>query len=200
MGAVNFYVTECGIDEHEAFDKLVTEATIAYGEDEYNGTISTTELVGDPVVIAREFSDESENAGYEYAKKHNYGEKWESRCLDLGVTEYIVTTVQKTLIQDRVSPVFETRYILEEFTNGVVMSVGKPFETEQEAEDAAMKRAIESKTRVVVREVKVPVKGKDVVSYVDPDVRHYEKLPKDLPEGATVSEIHVYGFYGKAAI
>lgn len=199
MGAVNFYVTECGIDECEAFDKLVTEATLQYGEDEYNGTISTTELVGDPVVIAREFSDESENAGYEYAKKNDYGEKWESRCLDLGVTEYIVTTVQKTLIQDRVSPVFETRYILEEFINGVVRSVGKPFETEQEAEDAAMKRAIESKTRVVVREVKVPVKGKDVVSYVDPDVRHYEKLPKDLPEGATVSEIHVYGFYGRAA-
>lgn len=200
MGAVNFYLTECGKNEREAFDKLVTEATLQYGEDEYNGTISTTELVGDPVVIAKKFSDESENAGYEYAKEHNYGEKWESRCLDLGVTEYIVTTVQKTLIQDRVSPVFETRYILEEFTNGVVRSVGKPLETEQEAEDAAMKRAIESKTRVVVREVKVPVKGKDVVSYVDPDVRHYEKLPKDLPEGATVSEIHVYGFYGKAAI
>ena len=200
MGEVNFYLTECGIDEREAFDKLVTEATLQYGEDEYNGSISTTELVGDPVVIAREFSDKSEDAGYEYAKKNNYGEKWESRCLDLGVTEYIVTTVKKTLIQDRVSPVFETRYILEEFTNGVVMSVGKPFETEQEAEDAAIKRAIESKTRVVVREAKMLVKGKDIVSYVDPDVRHYEKLPKDLPEGATVSEIHVYGFYGWAAI
>lgn len=200
MGAVNFYVTACGKDEREAFNKLVAEATREYGEDEYNGSISTTELVGDPVVIAKEFSDESEDAGCKYAKENNYGEKWESRCLDLGVTEYLVTTVKKTLIQDRVSPVFETRYILEEFTNGVVMSVGKPLETEQEAEDAAMKRAIESKTRVVVREVKVPVKGKDVVSYVDPDVRHYEKLPKDLPEGATVSEIHVYGFYGKAAI
>ena len=199
MGAVNFYVTECGIDECEAFDKLVTEATLQYGEDEYNGTISTTELVGDPVVIAREFSDESENAGYEYAKKNDYGEKWESRCLDLGVTEYIVTTVQKTLFQDRVSPVFETRYILEEFINGVVRSVGKPFETEQEAEDAAMKRAIESGTRVVVCKVKVPTKGREVVSYVDPDVQHYEELPKNLPEGAVVSEIHMYGFYGRAA-
>lgn len=199
MGAVNFYVTACGKDEREAFNKLVAEAMKEYGEDEYNGTISTTELVGDPVVIAREFSDESENAGYEYAKKNDYGEKWESGCLDLGVTEYIVTTAQKTLIQDRVSPVFETRYILEEFINGVVRSVGKPFETEQEAEDAAAQRAIESGTRVVVCKATVPTKGRDVVSFVDPDVQHYKKLPKDLPEGASVAEIHMYGFYGRAA-
>jgi len=199
MGAVNFYVTECGIDECEAFDKLVTEATLQYGEDEYNGTISTTELVGDPVVIAREFSDESENAGYEYAKKNDYGEKWESRCLDLGVTEYIVTTVKKTVIRERATLVFETRYILEEIRDGVIASVGEPFKTKQEAEDAAIKRAIESGTRVVASRTKVPTKGRDVVSYVDPDVQHYKKLPKDLPEGASVAEIHMYGFYGWAA-
>lgn len=199
MGAVNFYVTECGIDECEAFDKLVTEATREYGEDEYNGSISTTKLVGDPVVIAKEFSDESKDAGYEYSKKHNYGEKCESRCLDLGVTEYVVTTVKKTLVPERETFIFESKYILEEIRDGVVASVGKPFETKQEAEDAAVQRAIESGTRVVVCKVKVPTKGREVVSYVDPDVQHYEKLPKDLPEGASVSEIHIYGFYGRAA-
>ena len=199
MGMMSFYVTECGKDEREAFNKLVAEATREYGEDEYNGSISTTELVGDPVVIAKEFSDESEDAGCKYAKKNNYGEKWESRCLDLGVTEYIVTTVKKTLVPERETFIFETRYILEEIRDGVVASVGKPFETKQEAEDAAVQRAIESGTRVVVCKATVPTKGRDVVSYADPDVQHYKKLPKDLPEGASVAEVHIYGFYGWAA-
>ena len=198
MGMISFYVTECGRDEYDAFSKLVMEAQREYGEDMYNGTISTTELIGDPVVIAKEFSDESEDAGYEYAKKNNYGEKWESRCLDLGVKEYIVTTVKRTHSRPRQSRVC-TQYILEEFKDGVVTSIGKPFEIREEAEDAAMQRAIENGTRVVVRETQVLVKGKDVVTYMDPDVQHYEKLPKDLPEGAVVSEIHVYGFYGRAA-
>lgn len=199
MGAVNFYVTECGRNEYEAFSKLVEAAQREYGEDMYNGTISTTTLVGDPVVIAKEFSDKSENAGYEYAKKNNYGEKWESRCLDLGVTEYVVTTVKKTVIRERATLVFETRYILEEIRDGVIASVGEPFKTKHEAEDAAIKRAIESGTRVVASRTKVPTKGRDVVSFVDPDVRHYEELPKNLPKGAVVSEIHMYGFYGWAA-
>ena len=199
MGAMNFYVTECGKDEHEAFSKLVKEAKREHGEDMYNGTISTTDLVGAPVVIAKKFSDKSENAGYEYAKKNNYGEKWESRCLDLGVKEYIVTTVKKTLVPERETFIFEIGYILEEIRDGIVASVGKPFETKQEAEDAAAQRAIESGTRVVVCKATVPTKGREVVSYVDPDVRHYEKLPQNLPEGAVVSEIHMYGFYGLAA-
>lgn len=199
MGMMNFYVTECGRDEYDAFSKLVKEAQKEYGEDEYNGTISTTDLVGAPVVIAKKFSAESEHAGYEYAKRNNYGEKWESRCLDLGVKEYIVTTVKKTVIRERATLVFQTRYILEEVRDGVIASVGKPFETKQEAENAAIKRAIESGTRVVASRTKVPTKGRDVVSFVDPDVQHYEELPKDLPEGAVVSEIHMYGFYGWAA-
>ena len=199
MGTVNFYVTECGRNEREAFNKLVKEAQREYGKNEYNGTISTTDLVGAPVVIAKKFSAESEDAGCEYAKKNNYGEKWESRCLDLGVKEYIVTTVKKTLAQERETFMFEIGYILEEIRDGVVASVGKPFETKQEAEDAAVQRAIESGTRVVVCKATVPTKGRDVVLYVDPDVQHYEKLPKDLPERAVVSEIHMYGFYGRAA-
>ena len=198
MGMMSFYVTECGKDKYEAFNKLVKEAQREYGEDMYNGTISTTDLVGDPVVIAKKFSAESEHAGYEYAKKNNYGEKWESRCLDLGVKEYIVATVKKTHSRPRQSRVC-TQYILEEFKDGVAASIGKPFEIREEAEDAAMQRAIENGTRVVVRETQVLVKGKDVVTYMNPDVQHYEKLPKDLPEGAVVSEIHVYGFYGLAA-
>ena len=199
MGAMSFYVTECGKDEYEAFSKLVKEAQREYGEDMYNGTISTTKLVGDPVVIAKEFSDESEDAGCKYAKKNNYGEKWESRCLDLGVTEYVVTTVKKTVIRKRAPLVFRTRYILEEIRDGVIASVGKPFKTKQEAEDAAIKRAIESGTLVVASRTKVPTKGRDVVSFVESDVRHYKELPKDLPEGASVAEIHMYGFYGWAA-
>lgn len=199
MGVVNFYVTACGRDEYEAFNKLVKEAKRKYGKDEYNGSIFTTELVGAPVVIAKKFSAESEHAGYEYAKKNNYGEKCESRCLDLGVTEYVVTTVKKTVIPERETFIFESKYILEEIRDGVVASVGKPFETKQEAEDAAAQRAIESGTRVVVCKATVPTKGREVVSYVDPDVQHYEELPKNLPEGAVVSEIHIYGFYGRAA-
>ena len=198
MGAVNFYVTECGRNEYEAFSKLVEAAQREYGEDMYNGTISTTTLVGDPVVIAKEFSDKSENAGYEYAKKNNYGEKWESRCLDLGVKEYTVTTVKKTHSKPRQSRVC-TQYILEELKDGVVTAIGKPFEIREEAEEAAMKRAIENGTCVVVREADVLVQGKDVVTYMNADVQHYEKLPKNLPEGAVVSETHVYGFYGLAA-
>lgn len=76
MGAISFYVTGEGKNEREAFEKLVDQAIADYGADAYNGTISTTELVESPIVIAKVYSDQSEQTGRAYAKREDYGEKW----------------------------------------------------------------------------------------------------------------------------
>lgn len=83
-GAESFSVASTGKDAMEVFNQLVSEAEYEYGHDPYNGTISTTDFDGRVIWIADKYTEESDRLAREYIEKDDNGEKWESRCLDLG--------------------------------------------------------------------------------------------------------------------
>jgi hypothetical protein len=83
-GAQSFSVASDGTDAREVFKQLVDEAYYEYGHDPYNGTISTTDFNGRVIKIADVYSEEADTKAREYIEKDGNGEKWESRCLDLG--------------------------------------------------------------------------------------------------------------------
>jgi len=83
-GATSFSVAGTGSDARVVFNNLVSEAFYEYGHDPYNGTISTTDFDGSVIKIADVYSEEADTKAREYIEKDNNGEKWESRCLDLG--------------------------------------------------------------------------------------------------------------------
>lgn len=189
MGACSFYEMASGSSAQEAFTSLCSQAIQEYGSYEYNGTISTTELVGKPVVIATKYSGKAELEGRNYAKEHDYGNKWEARALDLGVVKYRITTVEKMDLSGTSAPEFAIRYEAED----------KVYKTRKNAEQAAMRIAKEQGHNVSVRKVYALVSGSNMVSQIVADTEECEELPDKLPDGADVEEIHMWGFYGWAA-
>lgn len=189
MGAIKFYETASAATAQEAFGMLRSQAVEEYGNDPYNGTISTTDLVGEPVIIARKYSKRSENAGYKYAEQHAFGEKWEARALDLGVMKYRITTAEKLDLSGAPEPEFAVRYEADNRT----------YETQEQAEQAAMQIAQNYGHNVSVCKVYVPVSGSNIVSQIVADAEECEKLPGRLPAGAKVEKIHMWAFYGWAA-
>lgn len=85
MGATNFIEFQMAETANAAFDALVQEAVFWYGHDPYNGTISTTRLVGaHHARVAEEWSEDAREAAIEAAEADGWGKKYESRCIDCG--------------------------------------------------------------------------------------------------------------------
>lgn len=88
MGAVNFINFETGKTAREAFDKLVAKAEKRYGDNPYNGTISTTSLSSKPAkVIRKRYTKNAMKEAAKVAESDDWGEKWESRAIDCGATK-----------------------------------------------------------------------------------------------------------------
>ena len=83
-GAQPFAQVGDGKYAKEVFNKLVDEATYEYGHDPYNGTISTTNFGGSTIKIADTYSEEADAKAREYIENDDNGDKWVSKCLDLG--------------------------------------------------------------------------------------------------------------------
>lgn len=83
-GAQPFAQVGDGKYAKEVFNKLVDEANYEYGHDPYNGTISTTNFGGSTIKIADTYSEEADAKAKEYIENDDNGEKWVSKCLDLG--------------------------------------------------------------------------------------------------------------------
>ena len=84
MGACNFIEFGKGKTAQEAFGILVSEAEWDYGHDPYNGTISTTRLVGNNIIVADEWCDGARDMAIKVAVADGWGEKRESRAVDCG--------------------------------------------------------------------------------------------------------------------
>ena len=204
MGAISFFEIGEGIDAFDAFSKRCADAEEQFGKSEYSGTIATTVLVDGVKKLADVYSPEIEDYAYEYADSQGFGSKWESRCLDLGVCEYRVTTVNKPRIKKETLK-YETRFVvsyaLPPNVSGHVNT--KPLEikiveTKAEAEEIARNYALVNAVNVVVKKQKVPVSGTEEVSRFECTTKVYKSKPKRIPKDAHMTEIHMYAFYGFA--
>lgn len=204
MGAINFFKTAEGESAGEAFDSLVEYFTREAGEDEYNGTISTTQLCGSPHKIAEKYTKTALKKAVEYAKKDSYGQKWESRSLDLGIVKYVVVSASR---KKKAHPQkkFRMGYILITMDgDGRWIPIrAKVYDSKSKADEAAIYMALHSdEYHIRVGRIMYPEgnpSGVNVVTDVEKTTKVYKSRPKHIPKGAVLKEIHMWGFYGWAA-
>ena len=92
MGAELFTMEAKGNDVKEVFNDLVEEALRLYGNNRYNGKISTTSLANE-IRLPKEVQkskDKKKAINELLMKDENFGfiHKWETRYADLGVSHY----------------------------------------------------------------------------------------------------------------
>jgi hypothetical protein len=206
MGACNFIVFGRGATAREAFDELVIDAEFQYGHDPYNGTISTTSLSRRPAkVIRKQYAEKAREEAKKFAERDGWGEKWESRVLDLGIVGWEVSTYEKTprtsQIAAKVS--YQTFY------------VGYADDREiccEKTAAAAKQRVIdhmERNGRGVVERYQVRkesrcIKDGKVVDQNRVDTRSFEmvrktRVTKSKPKNRNARAIHMWAFYGWAS-
>lgn len=198
MGATEFANTWTGTDYKQGFRELCDQATFEYGNDPYNGTISTTHLSHRrPHKVADRYTKTADKKAQAYLEKVDYGERWETRVIDLGVCGYEVARFVK-VPHTSADAQFQTRYVAyaDERELGT-------YKTAAEAR-AALEKAIAlprnakvSYFHVEKKAVKVSGKSTTTCAY-ERQVRIMKSAPKTIPKGATVTPIHKFVFYGLA--
>lgn len=197
MGATEFAITWTGTDYKQGFRELRDQATFEYGNDPYNGTISTTGLCGRPHKVADRYTKTAEKKAQAYIEKVDYGEKRKTHVIDLGVCGYEVARFVK-VPHTSADAQFQTRYVAyaDERELGT-------YKTAAEAR-AALEKAIAlprnasvSYFHVEKKTVKVSGKSTTTCAY-ERQVRVMKSAPKTTPKGATVTPIHKFVFYGLA--
>ena len=179
----------------EGFARLVAEAKSLYGDDPYNGTISTCNL-GRVVHIADKYSTAAENKAAAWMKKYP-GQKWVAACLDCGVTAYRKVTVKKATAPAK-GTVYASRYVLSEKSHGRNVSE-KIFERKEDAEHEEFRLAAKHPENLCrITRTKVLVAGTEATVTFEPHVENTGKKPKET-KNSKVVPIHRYIYYGLAA-
>lgn len=198
MGAQAFTEIAEGINIREVFDRLVRDAIYENGNDSYNGTISTCNLVGRPRKVFDKYSLDNIDVARVFIKNDNYGEKWQADWIDLGVCRYEVRTVKKKTKKPTAE--YKMQHCVYEY--GETLRDKKLLahkDTKKAADDIAIKYALEGK-EVVVEKDYVKIKGDALETDFEITTKNYDKKPKLKPmEGRVIVEIHKYILYGWAA-
>lgn len=100
MGGCSFINEVIAADAKEGFDILYQSALKRYGDDPYNGSISTCSLGYCTKTISGKFKEDN----YAIAEKHiinekHYGRKWSADYVNAGLVGYRVTTVEEEVVK-----------------------------------------------------------------------------------------------------
>ena len=199
MGATNFAIEWTGTDYEQGFRRLANEAEREYGWDSYNGTISTTRLSRTrPHKIADRYTKTADKRAEAYLEKVDYGRKWETQVLDLGITGYEISKFVK-VPHTKADAQFQTRYVA--YADSYEIGTYKTAAEARAALEDAIARPRYSKTRYFHAEKKsVKVAGKSTTTCAyERQTRVTKTKPKTTPKGATVTPIHKFVFYGWAS-
>lgn len=192
MGACSFIKTAYAGSAREAFDSLVKDAIREYGDNSYNGTISTCSY-GGTVMRFDKYSKSNEDKAYKLIEEDGYGEKWDAKAIDLGIVHYEVTTIKKVSVKKE-KPKWTMMYVVH------YGGRTKLFKTKTESDAEAMKLLKNGESDVYVsKEYVNTVKGSEVVSEFKIEKKKSKTKPKSLKPNQTYNEIHKYMFYGFAA-
>lgn len=197
MGACNFVERAKGVSPRDVFECLRRNAEFEYGNDPYNGTISTCSLSGSPHKVSDRWNKTAEKKAMQYIKSRDYGSKWYAEVVDAGVVEYEICTL-KRVQTPKADAQFQTRY-------GVY--VGGKHERDFPTAAAANAYVRDNLYRyagdayaVEVKKHSVRVKGNhDTVTRYEQSIRVTKTRPKRVPKGAVVREVHMWYFYGWAS-
>ena len=199
MGAYYFCYTEDGTDAEEVFGKLCRNAEREYGDNMYNGTISTTSLRhihhND-----KPYTKTYENKMYKRYGSSDNGSKWSCDCEDLGIIGYEV----KKLTHKRV-PQGKGAYItiykvisIDDYDS----DIGKAFPSKKEAEEYLKNHFAEYTGTVEIVEKKIwkpSCDGTKTVGTYKVETRVVKKKPSRPAKESIITPIHRYMFHGWAA-
>lgn len=202
MGAVEFYHEAIASSASSAFKTIVNDARERYGDNPYNGTISTCRMGSIHRIGSGVYEKNLDAEARSYVAKKDGGRKWEAGVLDLGVVYYDVVEAKK----EGANPL-TAKYLTK---HAVIDGTGKVIcykDTKKEADDEAKRLVLESYAKdkledYIVKKIPVNVNnGNDVESTFYPKAHRVmgtEGKPKNT-KGKVVVEAHKYVFYGLAS-
>lgn len=206
MGAVDIITFGEGTNYKDVFNQLVQEAIYEYGNDSYNGTISTCRIGNYSCEkFADVYSPSIEKKAYKIARDRiDDMAKCDCEAFDLGVIRYEIIKVKKSLPKINKVAIYKQQYAVIKIDGNGKESVVKSFETKKIADDYAVKLAFANvgKNMETYFVAKRPVNinnGNDKVTEFKLEIKKQKSKPKTVPKGCIVNEIHRYLFYGLAA-
>lgn len=201
MGAQWFQDSVIARNAKEGYNILCEEAIREYGEDGYNGTISTTNRV----VMVKSypiFLEKNINEVNSILKKYETnGEKWTAYCIDLGVISYNRISYKK--ISKQVNVKYKLGYVLkkrgEYFNDWIEIAFGS---TKKELEKY-IQREIKNDSNVeliITKEYK-NISGNNIATNISitKEKLKNNKYPKKTKNTICIEEIHKYLFFGLAS-
>lgn len=226
MGATNFEHECDAYDAKEAFRTLSVAARREYGEDCYNGTISTCSfghVTASTYGKTGKVTKTSLKKAYDLVEHDDWGRKWYCDAIDCGVKEWHVITLKK-VPHTKATAQFRTVFTI--MVDGIPYGISSAgaidiahypsivamqpselgdFKTQAEA-NKKLKRLIAygqlndaHEVEIVKRAIPTSGKASNVAIKYARDVRVMKNKPKSVPEGATVKELHTYVLYGWAS-
>src|SRR5690625_290978 len=94
MGATDFVEIITASSPQEGYKEIVEDYISMYGNDPYNGTMSTSRL-GNVVKRYDKYLKRNEDEAFKYVHDENGGEKGVAKVIDLGVVEWRAITIKK---------------------------------------------------------------------------------------------------------
>lgn len=199
MGATNFIETISSTKGvNSAFNMLVGEYEMEYGDRDYNGTISTCSL-GSCKLRFDKYSKTNLDKAKRYILENNYGEKWRADYIDLGVIGYLVTTVKKENLKNK--PKYKLAYVIQKEEGFEFVSTKYHYNTKTDADKKALALTLESGVRhALSKEYVLTENTKSNCSRFQIETKSYKSKPKLKPsDSRKIMPIHKYIFFGWAS-
>lgn len=197
MGAHNFCYTVESSSLVDTFNNLVEDAIHDYGNDSYNGTISTCDLDSRASKSFPVYSKKTEKEGMAFVEKECYGEKCRCSYVDLGVSGYEVVTVKKET--KKADAELRLKYCVQEY--GPRGSLLGYKDTKAAADDLAIEYCLKGKdVHVEKKYINVKKNSSTETTSFTKETKRYKKKPTLKPmKNRVVRELHKYLLYGWAA-
>ena len=203
MGATNFVETVLAKTAREGFESLSENARYEYGNDGYNGTISTCSMANRPFYIFKDsYKKSNDEKAMEMIENDDYGEKWLAKHIDLGVVEYKIIKPKK-INTEKEKPKYTLAYTVKPIDYLCNQGRGyyniPSFKTKTEAVNKAMELASKDNAEYFVSKEYVLNEGNSEVARIELEEKSYKTKPKNIPKGCRLIEIHKYMFFGWAS-
>lgn len=204
MGATNFSHQVDARTAEEAFGKLIDEANQEYGTASYNGSINTCSIGGCKLRLDK-VNDTNIKKANKYIEDKDFGEKWTADYVDVGVKEFLVTTiVKKPVDKPTISniPKWKMQYCIYTSHWDGASYFGEHFDTKTEADKRAVTLSLKNNVEYTVRKeyVNVNAKSNSMVTKIEREMKTYKSKPTLKPlSNRKVEEIHTYIFFGWAS-
>lgn len=203
MGACAFAERVVAKDASTGFRMLYDRALAMYGDDPYNGTISTCSFTGRVKTISKVADKDAIERAGKFIEDEDYGSKGYARAVDCGVYDYKVTKVTKKA-RTQEKPVFGMRYVVIEVDeekgtekipkNGIFTKKG---EADSRAVELILSNTYSGKSYYVAKRQVILNGASDVVTDFEVDSTRVKEKPKNT-KGKLVEEEHLFIFYGWA--